>query len=48
MAERCFNADEVTAAKEALRSAKGEVLINLVKDFKLVRKGDSKKTKEIE
>ena len=48
MAERCFNADEVTAAKEALRSAKGEVLIDLVKDFKLVRTGDSKKTKEID
>ena len=42
LAQRCFLGPEVTAAKEALRSAKGAVLENLVTDFKVNRSGDGK------
>ena len=48
MAERCFSEDEVTAAKEALKNAKGEVLKELVQDFKVKRKGAGKKVAEID
>ena len=48
LAQRCFLGPEVTAAKEALRSAKGAVFENLVTDFKVNSLGDGKETKEIE
>ena len=48
LAVRCFLDGEVTAAKEALKSAKGIVLENLLTDFKTKRQGASKKAKEID
>ena len=48
LAERCFKDTEVTAGKEALKSARGTVLENLVPDFNTTRKGASKKSSEIE
>ena len=49
LAERCFRDEEVTAAKEALKDAKGAVLDNLVTGFKTNRKkGPGKKALELE
>ena len=48
LAARSFLDNEVTAAKEALRNAKGTVLENLYPDFKTKRSGGGKKSKEIE
>ena len=49
LAERCFRDEEVTAAKEALREAKGEVLECLGIEFKTNRmKGPEKKALELE
>ena len=48
LAERCFLATEVTAAKDALRNAKGQELLNLVPDFKTNRSGPNKKSKELD
>ena len=44
LAERCFKDSEISAGKEALKLAKGDVLENLVTEFKLNRKGNSKKS----
>lgn len=48
LAERSFLDNEVTAAKEALKNAKGAVLENLYPEFKTKRSGGGKKSKEIE
>ena len=48
LAERCFSEVEVTAAKEALKSARGDVLNTLVKDFKVNRQCGGKKASEID
>ena len=48
LAERCFLAGEVTAAKEALRSARGPVLETLLPEFKTNRSGLNKKSKELD
>ena len=48
LAERCFSDKEVTAAKDALKEAKGTVLENLVHDFKVKRQGGAKKTAELD
>ena len=49
LAERCFLDVEVTAAKEALKSAKGVVYLeSLVTDFKKNRQGAGKKAAELE
>ena len=48
LAERCFQENEVTEAKEALRNAKGPLLETLVSDFKKNRSGVNKKAAEID
>ena len=48
LAERCFLAGEVTAAKDALRCAKGTELLTLLPDFKTNRSGPNKKSKELD
>ena len=49
LAERCFADSEVTAAKEALKDAKGHILETLVPDFKKKRQqGVNKKTLELD
>ena len=48
LAERCLLDEEVTAAKDTLKNARGQVLENLVPEFKIKRSGDGKKSKEIE
>ena len=48
LAERSFKDNEISEGKEALRLVKGDVLENLVTDFKLNRKGGSKKEREID
>ena len=48
LAERCFLAKEVTAAKDALKGAKGTVLETLMPEFKTNRSGPNKKSKEID
>ena len=48
LAERCLLEGEVTAAKDSLKNARGQVLENLVPDFKKKRSGDGKKVKEID
>ena len=47
LAERCFQAGEVTAAKDALKNAKGPTLEKLVLEFKTNRSGPNKKSKEL-
>ena len=47
LAERCFLAKEITAAKDALKSAKGPVLETLLPEFKTNRTGQNKKSKEM-
>ena len=48
LAERCFLAKEVTAAKEALKGAKGPILETLLPEYKTNRSGPNKKSKEID
>ena len=43
LAERCFMDEEVTAAKDTLKNSRGQVLENLVPEFKIKRSGDGKK-----
>ena len=48
LAMRCFQEGEVTAAKDALKGARGKELESLVIDFKKNRQGLGKKEKEID
>ena len=48
LAERCFSEVEVTAAKEALKNARGDVINPLVKDFKVRRQCGGKKASELD
>ena len=48
LAERCFLAKEITAAKDALKSAKGTALETLLPEFKTNRSGPNKKSREID
>ena len=48
LADRCFNDLEVTAAKEALKKARGPLLETLVIDFKTNRKLPGEKVAEID
>ena len=48
LAERCLLEGEVTAAKDALKNASGQVLETLVPEFKKKRSGEGKKVKEID
>ena len=48
LAERCFLVGEVTAAKEALKKAKGPVLEELMPEFKINKSGQNKKSRELE